>query len=98
MLQFLLLAGGVFWTLAYVLIVRRSYLDKCYGLPAVACAANLAWESYYTFVVPFQGSMLYVSACWLVLDLIIFSHTLGVRTCFAHLCALDLSYDEAIAD
>jgi len=69
----LLLAGGVFWTLAYVLIIRRSYLDKCYGMPAVACAANLAWESYYTFVVPFQGIMLYVSACWLVLDLIIFS-------------------------
>ena len=35
---------GVFWILAYLLIVRRGLIDKSFGMPIVAVCGNIAWE------------------------------------------------------
>jgi hypothetical protein len=36
-----------FWIIAYVLIVRRSLLDKTYGVPVIAMCGNIGWEIIY---------------------------------------------------
>lgn len=38
------LGSGVFWLLAYILIIYRGLKDKSYGMPVVALCGNLAWE------------------------------------------------------
>jgi hypothetical protein len=44
--------AGVLWTLAYILIIRRSILDQSYGMPFLALCANFAWEFVHAFVYP----------------------------------------------
>lgn len=36
--------SGVFWLIAYILIIYRGFKDKSYGMPIVALCGNLAWE------------------------------------------------------
>lgn len=36
--------SGVFWLIAYILIIYRGFKDKSYGMPVVALCGNLAWE------------------------------------------------------
>lgn len=38
------LLSGVFWLIAYLLIIYRGFKDKSYGMPVVALIGNLAWE------------------------------------------------------
>jgi CDP-diglyceride synthetase len=43
------LGGLAFWTLAYVLMIRRGARDRSYGMPMVALCLNIAWETFYAF-------------------------------------------------
>ena len=44
-LLFMAMASGVFWLIAYLLIVYyRGFKDHSYGMPVVALVGNLAWE------------------------------------------------------
>jgi hypothetical protein len=36
--------SGVFWLIAYILIIYRGFKDQSYGMPIVALVGNLAWE------------------------------------------------------
>jgi hypothetical protein len=36
--------SGFGWAAAYVLILRRGYLEKTYGMPLAALGVNLSWE------------------------------------------------------
>jgi len=38
------LGSGVFWLIAYILIIYRGFKDKSYGMPVVAFIGNIAWE------------------------------------------------------
>lgn len=38
------LGSGVFWLLAYILIIYRGFKDESYGMPVVALVGNIAWE------------------------------------------------------
>ena len=38
------LLSGVFWLIAYILIIYRGFKDKSFGMPVVALCGNLAWE------------------------------------------------------
>lgn len=38
------LGSGVFWLIAYILIIYRGFKDKTYGMPLVAFIGNIAWE------------------------------------------------------
>lgn len=70
----LILSGGGFWILSYVLIIIRSFKDKTYGMPVIACCMNLAWEFTFLFIhadlLPTPQRI--VNAVWLPLNLIIF--------------------------
>ena len=38
------LGSGVFWLVAYILIIYRGFKDQSYGMPVVAFIGNIAWE------------------------------------------------------
>lgn len=38
------LGSGVFWLLAYILIIYRGFKDQSFGMPVVALIGNIAWE------------------------------------------------------
>lgn len=42
------LSGLVFWTLAYLLMIRRGLRDRSYGMPVIALCLNIAWETYFS--------------------------------------------------
>lgn len=66
------LTCGICWTIAYVLVIRRSWCDKTYGMPLVACSANVAWEFIFTFIIPYPDVISWsVNLVWLILDLVI---------------------------
>jgi hypothetical protein len=46
------MGGDVLWLAAYVLIARKGFQDRTYGVPAVALALNFTWEILYTVQFP----------------------------------------------
>ena len=66
-----LLASGAFWVATYLLIIRRGWLDRTFGMPLVALCANLSWEFIFAFVFPQRAPQVYVNAAWFAFDLLI---------------------------
>ena len=69
MFDALMLGSGAFWALAYVLIIRRGFLDATYGMPLVALCANVSWEFIFSFVHPHGPVQRPVNIVWFLLDL-----------------------------
>jgi len=44
--------GDLLWLLAYILIIRKGFQDKTYGVPMLALALNFTWEYIYTVRFP----------------------------------------------
>ncbi len=64
-------SGGLFWSLTYILIIRRGFKDKTYGMPLVALGANISWEAIFSFIHPHSGAQLYINYIWFFLDVLI---------------------------
>jgi hypothetical protein len=73
MIYFLpMLGAGIFWSLTYILIIRRSFLDRSYGMPMVALCANISWEFIFSFVfAPDHVSQRVINITWFLLDTVI---------------------------
>jgi hypothetical protein len=71
MFDILLVGSGVLWTITYLLIIRRGFLDRTYGMPLVALCANLSWEFIFSFLFPHGPLQRPVNVVWFSLDLII---------------------------
>jgi hypothetical protein len=67
----ILVVSGVLWTLAYLLIIRRGFRDRTYGMPLAALCANLSWEFVFSFVYPHDLPQRAVNVVWLSFDLVI---------------------------
>lgn len=70
----LALLSGLFWTIAYIWIIREGWMSKSYGMPFWALALNLAWEFLYGPVLIFQGEcdvQFIVNTVWFLFDVII---------------------------
>jgi hypothetical protein len=63
--------GGIFWSLAYVLIIRQGFKDRTYGMPLAALCANISWEAIFAFLHPHSPPQLYINYAWFGLDTII---------------------------
>ncbi len=63
--------GGIFWTLAYLLIIRRGFIDKTYGIPIVVLCANISWEFIFAFIYPPSLAQRLVNIVWFGLDVAI---------------------------
>lgn len=70
------------WTMVYVLVIRRDYLEKTYGIPLVVVGINIAWELTFSFVVrpPIMDEQAWlwigVNVIWLGLDVVIFTQAI----------------------
>ncbi len=69
----LTLISGISWTLAYLILIRRGFADKTYGMPLFALSLNLSWEFLFAFVfrasdVTVQGV---VNIIWCLFDVVI---------------------------
>lgn len=42
-----LIAGALFWSIAYIDAIRIGLRDRTYGVPILALALNFAWETIY---------------------------------------------------
>lgn len=71
MLTLLAAVAGLCWTVTYLLIIRRGFADRTYGMPVVALCANLAWEFIFAVVRPHPGVQRAADLVWLGLDLVI---------------------------
>lgn len=65
------IGSGIFWTITYILIIRRGFKDKTYGMPLVALCANVSWEFIFSFVFPHKSPQIYIDYVWLFFDLFI---------------------------
>lgn len=70
------LASLVLWTLAYALIIRRSHLDRTWGVPLPALCLNLSYELVFGFVHPLATPANYVNAIWFLVDVLILAQFL----------------------
>lgn len=69
---YLVVAGGIFWLLTYLEIIRKGFKDKAYGMPVPALLINFSWEFIFSFVYPPDNAQLYINYLWLLFDIIIF--------------------------
>ncbi|MFL5355921.1 hypothetical protein [Archangium sp.] len=65
----LLVGIGLFWTIAYVLILRRGFKDKALAMPMLALSANISWEFLFGFIYPSKlFGQRYFNIGWFLLD------------------------------
>jgi len=65
------LATGLFWILTYILIIKRGFQDKTFGMPMAAICANISWEFIFSFVYCHEGIQAIINIIWFSLDIII---------------------------
>ena len=70
-LLILQLGTGLFWIITYILIIKRGFQDKKYGMPMVAICANISWEFIFLFIYPQDDLQKLITSTWFVLDIII---------------------------
>ena len=63
-----MITGGIFWSLTYILIIRRGLIDKTYGMPLAALCANISWEAIFSFIHPHSPPQIYINYMWFLLD------------------------------
>ena len=59
-----MMIGGLFWSATYILIIRRRFKDKIFGMPMAALCANILWEAIFAFVTHHSTPQLYVNYIW----------------------------------
>jgi hypothetical protein len=67
----IMMIGGLFWSATYILIIRRGFKDKTFGMPIAALCANISWEMIFAFVLPHDAPQIYVNYIWFSLDVVI---------------------------
>jgi hypothetical protein len=64
--------GDLLWLLAYILIIRKGFQDKTYGVPLLALALNFTWEFLYTIQFPpSDWPHIVLRWSWLLADFVI---------------------------
>ena len=63
--------GTMFWIGAYLLVIRKGFRDRTFGMPIVALCANISCEAIFSFVHPAEGLLRLSNYAWLAIDLAI---------------------------
>jgi hypothetical protein len=71
-LLFIVLSGFC-WIGVYVLLVKRGFQDKSYGMPLVGLSVNMAWESVFSLVYPIgvTSPARFIIFVWMLLDVLV---------------------------
>jgi len=70
------------WTLVYLLVIRRNYQEKTYGIPLAALSVNVSWELIFSFVLrPHKMDAdawlwIGINVTWLVFDMVILAQAI----------------------
>ncbi len=67
----LAISSGVFWSITYLLIIKRGFQDKACGMPMAALCLNISWEFLFSFVFLPDPVQRTINIAWFVLDLAI---------------------------
>jgi hypothetical protein len=67
----LAIASGVFWSITYLLIIKRGFQDKACGMPMAALCLNISWEFLFSFVFLPGPVQRVINIAWFGLDLVI---------------------------
>ncbi len=54
---------------AYVLMIRRGFIDRSYGMPVFALCMNIGWECYFTFIALIPMSIKIGNGIYLLFDM-----------------------------
>src|SRR4051812_24323605 len=65
------IASGICWTITYLLIIRRGFMEKTYGMPFFALCANISWEFIFSFILPHTNPQHYIDIIWFLFDCVI---------------------------
>jgi hypothetical protein len=65
------IALGVFWLLAYALLIRRNALDRTIAMPLPALAVNIVWEFIFCFVFCHKPPIVFLEMGWFALDVVL---------------------------
>ncbi|MFJ7732089.1 hypothetical protein ACIQXF_09355 [Lysinibacillus sp. NPDC097231] len=65
------LGTGLFWIITYILIIKKGFQDKKYGMPMVAICANISWEFIFAFMYPQNELQRILTLIWFILDIFI---------------------------
>jgi phosphoglycerol transferase MdoB-like AlkP superfamily enzyme len=74
--------SAIGWTLTYILVIRRNYLEKTYGIPVVALAVNVTWELIFSLLLrpatlnDDAWLWITINLVWLLLDVVILVQTI----------------------
>jgi hypothetical protein len=68
--------GTLFWIGAYLLVIRKGFKDRTFGMPIVALCANISCEAIFSFVYPAEGLLRLSNYAWLAIDLAILTQIL----------------------
>ena len=71
MFEFLYIAFDLLWTATFILVIRRGFQDKTFGMPFAAAVVNLAWDFTISFIYPAPAPQLYFEMLFAVFDAII---------------------------
>jgi len=63
--------SGIFWIATYLLIIKRGFQDRTYGMPLAALCANFSWEILFGFIYPDMYPMNIVNQAWCIMDVLI---------------------------
>ncbi|WNR44874.1 transmembrane-type terpene cyclase [Paenibacillus roseipurpureus] len=74
------LSSGVFWTIAYVLMIYKSFQDRRPSIPLAALCANLTWQTIFTFIYPIDDLQMLINLVWLALNFMIMLQYLAYTT------------------
>jgi hypothetical protein len=67
----LAVASGIFWSITYILIIKRGFQDKACGMPMAALCLNISWEFLFSFVFLPGPVQRVINIAWFGLDLVI---------------------------
>ena len=68
----LIIGSGLCWTIVYLLIIKRGFQDKTYGMPMWALAANISWEFIFSALILTHGPLQHgIDVIWCLFDVVI---------------------------
>jgi len=74
-INLLIIASGVCWSVVYVSSIRTGFKQKTYCMPLFALGLNIVWEGMYAFIDLFVrrsvGAQAIANTCWFFLDIFI---------------------------
>jgi len=71
MFELLYIAFDLLWTATFILVIRRGFLDKTFGMPVAAAVINLVWDLAISFIYPAPAPQVYFEILFGVFDAII---------------------------